>query len=87
VAGFDSDVANFTIFDLPFADSGKRIKFRNVFKAHIPIRAIRHKDVSVRSYCYGAIETPSGYLKKRPVHLKAGKCRTAFRTEAFLVPG
>jgi hypothetical protein len=33
----------------------QRIKFRNVFKARIPIRAIRDKDMSIRSYCYGAI--------------------------------
>jgi hypothetical protein len=65
---------------------GQRIKSRNVFQARIPIRPTRHKDMSVRSCCDGAIETPSGHFQKCPVHLKAGKGRTAFRTEAFLVP-
>jgi hypothetical protein len=67
--------------------AGQVIKSRNVVQAHVPIRPTRDKDVSVGACCEGAVETPGGYYEKCPIHLKAGKCRTTFRTEAFLVPG
>jgi hypothetical protein len=66
--------------------TGQVIKSRNVVQTHVPIRPTRDNDVSVGSWCEGAVETPGGYYEKCPIHLKAGKCRTTFRTEAFLVP-